>query len=678
MKWIVLLIYLVSGVVAFCAAQEKVNFNLMPMPARIASVSGQFRLNDGFRIIVTGNPELRMFRSATRTLRQLSNRTGLFFNQDYIGPDSDVLSAAMRIQVVRPGRLQLGEDESYELNILPGRIELTAPTDLGAIRGLATLLQLLDADPEGYFFPCVSVQDRPRFPWRGLLIDVCRHFMPVDVIKRNLDAMAAVKLNVLHLHLTEDQGFRIECKTYPKLHELGSDGFYFTQAQIRDIIRYADERGIRVVPEFDMPGHSTSWFVGYPDLASAPGPYTISRTWGIQKPVMNPVSERIYAFLDGFLGEMCSLFPDAYMHIGGDEAQFEQWEKNRVIRQFMRDQSIRDYHELQAVFIRRIFEKLSYYGKNMMGWDEILHPDLSDSILIQSWRGREAMLECARKGICTILSNGYYIDLIQPAEDHYLNDPAPSDMPLNMEQRKYILGGEATMWTEYVTQETVDSRIWPRTAAIAERLWSPESVNDVRNMYSRLKIISLQLETYGLMHEKNVDMMLRRLAGTPEIACLRHLTDVLEPVKYYQRSAQRDYTSYSPLTRLVDAARPDAEVAREFRWAVDRFCANPEDATAMQTIRDMLGFWIQNHAGLDRLIQQSPALKEARPLAINLYGCAKTGIEALNKIANHEAVSKKWKKQQLKILESMDKPHAQAELMIVPAIEKLVSAIGET
>ena len=180
--------------------------------------------------------------------------------------------------------------------------------------------------------PAISIDDSPRFPWRGLMIDVSRHFIPLDVLKRNLDGMAAVKLNVFHWHLSDNQGFRVESKKFPKLHELGSDGLYYTQDEVRDLIAYARERGIRVVPEFDMPGHSTAWFVGYPELASGPGPYEIERKWGVFDPAMDPTREETYKFLDEFIGEMARLFPDQFFHIGGDEVNGKQWDANPKIQ----------------------------------------------------------------------------------------------------------------------------------------------------------------------------------------------------------------------------------------------------------------------------------------------------------------------------------------------------------
>ena len=195
-----------------------------------------------------------------------------------------------------------------------------------------------------------EIQDQPRFPWRGLMIDIARHYQPPEVLKRNLDAMAAVKLNVFHWHLTEDQGFRVESKKFPKLHTMGSDGFFYTQDQVREIIAYAAERGIRVIPEFDIPGHATSWLVGHPELGSAPGPYKIERGAGIFEPALDPTRDQTYKFLDGFLGEMAALFPDAYMHIGGDENEGKQWDRNPQIQAFMKAKGIKDNHALQAYF----------------------------------------------------------------------------------------------------------------------------------------------------------------------------------------------------------------------------------------------------------------------------------------------------------------------------------------
>ena len=339
-------------------ANAQTKMNLMPYPAEITIGNGQFKLTNEFNIgIDNGTP--RLFDGTTRFLRRLDGRVGLFFGQNYLGIIDNNKNAALFIQISREGKVELHEDESYELKITGDQIVLTSETDIGSLRCLETILQLLDADKQGYYFPVIDIRDEPRFPWRGLLIDVCRPWMPIEVIKRNLDGMAAMKMNVLHLHLTEDQGFRIESKVFPKLHELGSNGNYFTQIEMKEIISYASDRGIRVVPEFDIPGHATSWFVWYPELASATGPYEIETRYGIMNPTVDPTLERHHAFLNTFLGEMAALFPDAYMHIGGDENNGRQWDANPEIQAFMKKNDIADNHELQSYFHSRFLDILN-------------------------------------------------------------------------------------------------------------------------------------------------------------------------------------------------------------------------------------------------------------------------------------------------------------------------------
>ncbi len=651
--------------------------NLMPVPMKVIQTEGKFRLSDSFKVAVKGETGDRLLKGVTRTLKRLSKRTGLFFPQGIITSKTEVDTANFIIVCRRPGKVVLHENESYQMVITSERIKLTAETDIGALRGMETFLQLVEGDSMGYYLPGVAIEDEPRFPWRGLLIDVGRHFMPVDVIKRNLDGMAAVKMNVLHWHLTEDQGFRIECKTYPKLHQLGSDGFYYTHEQIKDVIAYAADRGIRVVPEFDIPGHTTSWFVGYPELASAPGPYKISRKWGVHDPVMDPTQERTYKFLDKFFKEMAKLFSDEYIHIGGDENNGKQWNANQDIQAFMKKHNIPDNHALQSYFNRRVQKILAKYGKKMVGWDEIFHPELPNDIVIQSWRGRETLYESAKKGYQGILSNGYYIDLIQPTDYHYLNDPIPEETPLTEAEKKFILGGEATMWSEFVSAENVDSRVWPRTAAIAERLWSSGNVKDVDDMYRRLDIISFQLEELGLTHEKNYEMMLRRLTNNTDISVLKTFVDVIEPVKIYTRNQQRIHTQFSPLTRVVDAARPDAKVAREFRNLVDSLLQNGNENNGnLGTIKNYLTVWKNNHTNLITTIKASPILKEIESLSRDLSESANIGLETFKYLENGARADSSWVNAKLEFLEKAKAPRGQTELMIISSIEKLVKKVG--
>lgn len=648
--------------------------NLLPVPEKITLGEGNFVLTHSFDISIKGNPDKRIYPYATRVLRRLSARTGLFFPQDFLTEKSIEDTADCIISVEQPGKVLLNEDESYSLQVFSNKILLKSKTDLGAMRGMETLLQLLQNDDSAYFLPVVSIDDKPRFPWRGLMIDACRHFMPVEVIKRNLDAMAAVKLNVFHWHLSEDQGFRVECKTFPKLHQLGSDGMFYTHAQIKEILAYAEDRGIRVIPEFDIPGHSTSWFVGYPELASAPGPYTIERRWGVFDPTFNPTIEETYKFFDAFFKEMCELFPDEYMHIGGDENNGKQWNQNEKIQAFMKENGIKSNHDLQTLFNKRISAILTKYGKKMIGWDEILQPELPKNIVIQSWRGTEALAKAAQQGYMGILSNGYYIDLIQPTDYHYLNDPVPADSKLSDDEKKFVLGGEATMWAEFVVPENVDSRIWPRTAAIAERFWSPQNVRDVDDMYRRLDRVNFQLEELGITNTKNQEMMLRRLTNNGDCTALNILVDVIEPVKIYTRHNYGvKYYSYSPYTRVVDAAVPDAPEARKFRKLVDEFLNGKKELK--NKITAQLTLWRNNHEKLAKTINLSPIIKEIEPLSLNLKLLSEAGLETLSLLDKKQKPKEDWIKATDKLLLEAKKSYGQTELMIVSAVEKLVNEV---
>jgi hexosaminidase len=652
---------------------------LMPVPSSVTPRDGRFRVDENLTIVhaYTGDPKgaatSRAFRAAARFMSRLAGRTGLFLKQDFLAAQNPPGEGGVLYSFEKAGALLPNEDESYALTVAPDKVTLDAKTDIGVLRGLETLLQLLSADEAGYYFPCVDIADKPRFTWRGLLIDVGRHFQPVDVIKRNLDAMAAVKMNVFHWHLTEDQGFRVESKVFPKLHQLGSDGMFYTQAQIRDVIGYASERGIRVMPEFDIPGHSTSWFVSYPEFSSSPGTFRIERKFGVFGQAFNPADERIYPFFDAFFKEMSALFPDPYLHIGGDEVEGRQWDANPAIQAFKKKNALADNGALQAYFNKRLLKILTKHGKKMVGWDEVFQPGLPNDIVIHSWRGPKALVEAAQKGYRGILSNGYYIDLCQPAEAHYLNDPLPSDSPLDEGQKALVLGGEATMWSEIVTPETIDSRIWPRTAAIAERLWSSASVTNVDDMYRRLGLVSLDLEELGLLHLKNPDMMLRRSAGTMAIEPLRVLAEAAEPRKNYLRRGQAAYTSLSPLTRFVDACAPESLAARAFRKEVDQFLAG-KDPVLGRELGETMARWKANHVLVLPIVAASPALREIEPLSLGLARACEVGLEALDRLMKGQIQPAAWAQEKGKILAEAAKPVADAELAVVSAVAKLVEA----
>jgi hexosaminidase len=660
------------------SAQEGPKLNLMPVPASVKfQPSERLNVDASFKIATRGHSDDRLKAAIARFVKRLEGRTVFSFTPG-LSPDDQMTQLVIQTNGAGKALPGLGENESYSIDVTDRQVMLKAPTVVGAMRGLETLLQLLSADRNGFYFPGVQIEDQPRFPWRGLMIDVSRHFQTMEVLKRNLDAMAAMKMNVFHWHLSEDQGFRVESKRFPKLHQLGSDGNYYTQDQIREIIAYARERGIRVVPEFDIPGHSTSWLVGYPELGSAPGPYTIERRPGIFEPALDPTREEVYKFLDAFLSEMAALFPDDYFHIGGDENEGKQWDRNPAIQAFMKEKGIKDNHALQAYFNTRLLKILQKNGKKMIGWDEILQPNLPKDIAIHSWRGTAALAEAARKGYDGILSNGYYIDLIQPASQHYVSDPLPGDSTLTPEEAKHVLGGEATMWAEWVTPETIDSRIWPRTAAIAERLWSPRTVTDVDDMYRRMAIVSLQLEELGLMHKKNQDMMLRRLVRNDDIGPLKTLVSVVEPVKEYRRYQMRPQTMLSPLTGFVDAATPDAEGARKFAWMVREFLNDaPRYELYRAELTQMLADWQASGAALGPIIDRSPALKEIKPLTKGLSELGAVGSEALSYLKLGTPPAREWREASVLRLDETAKPYAALEFMAVPAVKQLVLAAAE-
>jgi hexosaminidase len=422
-----------------------------------------------------------------------------------------------------------------------------------------------------------------------------------------------------------------------------------------------------------MPGHATAWFVAYPELASAKGPFTIERRYGVMDPVMDPTRESTYEFLDAFWREMSALFPDEYMHIGGDENNGKMWNANPDIQAFMKKNQIADNHALQAYFNKRLLAILTRYRKKLVGWDEILHPNMPNNIVIQSWRGTQALVESAKKGYMGILSNGYYIDLCQSTAFHYLNDPVPDGSALNDLEKKRILGGEATMWSEIVTDETVDSRIWPRTAAIAERLWSPASVRDMESLLQRLEPVSLQLEELGLTHIRNYEMMLRRLTRSENVSALKMLVDVLEPVKEYHRHDDTPYTSYSPFTRTVDACRPESMTALRFNAAAKRFAEEKADKALLLSY---LTAWQNNQQALLSVIAANPVLQEIKPQAERLAQLAAVAAEAVDVLAKGKKVKPEWRTGQETLLQEAKTPCAETELVIWAGVEALVKATG--
>ena len=655
-------------------AQSQNALNLMPMPTTVQLGAGRLPVDQSFSVAITGFRDATLERGIQRFVTELSRETGMLLKQKGTGSPSPTLS----IRAVHGSeRVQgLGEDESYELVISQSGAKLTAPSSLGILHGLQTFLQLVETTANGFSVPVVTIQDTPRFAWRGLLVDVGRHFIPVDVLKRNLDGMAAVKMNVLHLHLYDNEGFRLGSKSFPRLQEAGSDGLYYTQDEIREFVAYAHDRGIRIVPEFEMPGHSRSLFAGYPELASGPGPYKVEP--GGPDAVMDPTREETYKFIDKFVQEMAALFPDEYFHIGGDEVNGTQWDANPKIQAFIRSHGMKTNQDLQAYFNQRLQKILNKHRKIMMGWDEVLHPDLPKTVVVQSWRGQQSLATAAQQGYRSLLSFGYYLDLMWPASRHYAVDPmSGAAASLNPEEKSRIIGGEACMWGEWVIPENIDSRIWPRNAAIAERLWSSPEVQDPGSMYARLDNLSRRLEWLGLTHRSSMVLAFYRMAGANDIAALRTLAEVVEPVKDYTRmnSLKTAWDFRAPLNRLVDIAPPESDQARRFRDAVQTFIGSAyKDKAAEEEIRARLAVWRDNDARLHPLFEQSFLLKELTPLSEDLSTLAAAGLLALDYLEKSTPSPNSWRKQQLALMERVKTPKADLLLMLVEPVRQLIEA----
>jgi hexosaminidase len=656
-----------SAVLTSYAAQ----LNLMPWPLQLEQLPDSLNLHGTLRVESTGGDE-RVEHALMRFQRQLSLQTGVPFNSSRSEMKAAPLlsihcgSHGLAVQ-------SLIEDESYHLVISSKQIDLIAPNPLGVMHGLQTLLQLVQSGPDGWFIPAIHIEDSPRFPWRGLMIDVSRHFMPIGVLERNIDGMAAVKLNVLHLHLSDDEGFRVESRRCPKLTRVASGGLFYKQTQMRDLIRYARDRGIRVVPEFDVPGHAVSWLAAYPELASAAGPVTLVRShFDKMRPPLDPTQEATYRLLNTVFTEMAALFPDAYFHIGGDEVDGKYWDKNQRIQAWMQAHNLKDNHALQAYFNQRIQVIVKKQKKHMEGWDEILSPNLPKDTLIQSWRGAASLADAAKMGYPTLLSAGFYLDLMYPASMHYAVEPLSGDSAsLTPEQQKRIIGGEAAEWSEYVTEENIDNRIWPRLGAIAERLWSPASVTSLDSMYGRLSVLNQSLDWLDLRHHTNSRRMLERIAGDTPPDLFDVLAAAVEPVKEYNREKTQEYDVDVPLNRLVDAVSPESDGARKINLLTQSALHDP---SLRPQLRRWLTRWSANDAQLEPFLATSALRKELIPLSRDLSALGSLGLQALDVIESGQSITAEKRKQDLATLEENIKPCAELQLAVEPTVRLLIEA----
>lgn len=649
---------------------------LMPLPKEMTLGSGFTSITASFAVSVSGPgaQDPRVQKAVPRLLARMARETGI-----PIHPTDT--PAVMEITVAEAGHegvQKLGDNERYSLTVADNHVKLDADTPLGVLRGMETLLQLVQQTPgaPGFGVPNITIHDEPRFPWRGLSFDVSRHFMPVEVVKREIDGLAAVKMNVLHWHLSDDEGFRVESKKYPKLQELGSDGMYYTQDEIREVLAYAADRGLRVVPEFDMPGHSSSFLAAYPELGSGPGPFHVVHDHQEEPSlVMDPTKETTYEFIDGFIGEMAELFPDEYFHVGGDEVSPKKWVGTPHIKSFMDEHHMSNAAALQAYFSKRVLDIVTKHGKHMVGWDEILNKDLPKTAIIQSWRGQASLWSSAKEGYQGILSANYYLDLSNSAAFHYAVDPMKQTgktFDLTPEQAKLILGGEGTMWEELCSPEMIDARLWPRLAVIAERFWLPETTTDVASMYQRLDATSKWLEWIGLNHITNPELMRQRLAGSYPVEPLDTVASLVEPTKGYTRHAQL-YGIFSTLNRLEFAIQSESDTAREFRNGVDAYLA---DRRTGEELSRHLAVWEQAAKDVRPMMTNQSVLTQELPVAEGVQVLSRVGQEALSYLRGTAKAPAGWKaKAEAEISPYVDKRFGDLLIQIAPGVKKLVAAV---
>ncbi len=623
---------------------------LMPWPRRVTRTETPLELTaPQWTVEWIGVRTLRLERTAARLLERMARVSG---GGATLAIDCAAASAPYP---------DLDDNESYSLKIDSSRALLTAATEWGVLRGLATLAQL---SVSGKALPGVLIADAPRFTWRGLMVDVARHFISVATLLRTLDAMALVKLNVLHLHLTDDQGFRFSGRAFPELAATGSDGNYYTEDDLGEIVMQAAELGIRVVPEIDMPGHTTSWLVSHPEWGTLSETRAVSTRFGPHSACLDPTRDAVYEALGKLFDDVVRVFPDRFVHIGGDEVNPKWWQESATTQQFMRERGIADSDALQSYFNERLADLLIDRGRMLVGWDEIAHGDLPRTSVVQSWRGGASRDRAVAQGFDCIFSAGYYLDFFYPADLHYAYDPeSPSDELLRLDERVRadprlahvrdglgwasefagrsavdiapggappgrVLGGEACMWAEIVNDEVFEGRVWGRLPAIAERLWSPRSMRDESDMYLRLSRVPPLLGAYA-----DVDVAARRResferigVGAAELDALQDLFDAIEPIKWYSRLlgaaalkarvagstkvVERPYTVLTPLNRVVDFIEPAGDWIPRFNAAVRAMIDDVADAEDRALLEASAARWRRQRDVVRTVGARVPAIAE--------------------------------------------------------------------
>jgi hexosaminidase len=617
------------------------------------------------------------------------------------------------------GYLTIDARERYSLSVKDSAAMLTADGPAGVLRGLATLRQAIANVPGGFAIPTMVIDDAPRFVWRGVMIDVTRHFFSLPTLKRQIDALELVKLNVLHLHLSDNEGFRVESRRYPKLHEVSSQGQFYSQAEIQELVAYAADRGVRIVPEFDVPGHSLAILKAYPEFAS--GKIEGRDYFSAMGSALNPANPQTFTFLDRLFEEMAALFPDQYFHVGGDEISGADWAANPHVQDFIKTNGLKTKAELESYFFNRVRKSVRAHGKTVIGWEEVGRTAIPDDVVVQTWRSSKAIAKVTAKGNRVIVSGGYYF----PGEDYYRVDPLdpaahgrtpeqvaeakakglsefliaeesmidPS-LKLSPAQEALVLGGEGCIWTEIVTEEMLDGRLWPAAAIVAERFWSPASLRDTAEMYRRLIIVQDGLRLAGLADDANRRRMAARLApGESEPVAL--LLDLVSPVctdaHYHAALAILKKEKAPPpqeFNELADAALPDSLVARRFELDAEGFVRG--DRSGAAALKATLTSWRNNHDRFAAVARGKPQLEAALPISADIAALAGIALDAMDAIESGRAPGNDWRRRAKELLDrqaaaekaseniigvlTMQQPPADLLISITPGVRKLVEA----
>lgn len=491
----------------FFSMSAQINNSIVPKPVKIETANGSFTINAQTKIWIGKSAEMQSLGDLIASAINNKLGTKVFATWKMT---KDIPQSLIQLEINK----KISNAEAYSISMKPNVIKITAGSGNGLFYGIQSLFQLfpIESSGESFSIQCLNIQDEPRFGWRGMHLDVCRHFFTVDFVKKYIDVLAMYKMNTFHWHLTEDQGWRIEIKKYPKLTQIGSmrketmkdgkpHGGFYTQEQIKEVVAYAKQRYINVVPEIEMPGHAQAALAAYPEYSCTGGPFEVGTVWGVIDDVFCAGNDKTFNFLQDVLTEVMELFPSKIIHIGGDECPKTRWKVCEKCQDRIKTLGLKDEHELQSYFIQRIEKFVNSKGKKIIGWDEILEGGLAPNAAVMSWRGIDGGIAAAKAKHYAVMSPGThcYFDHYQaqsgepkaiggftPLEKVYSYEPVPD--ALTADEAKYILGAQANMWTEYIeTPDHVEYMILPRMLALSEVVWSPKASRDLTDFLARME-----------------------------------------------------------------------------------------------------------------------------------------------------------------------------------------------